>query len=93
MQQKREEARQIENYHRRLKQECGIERCQARAGDKQKSHISLALRAFVRLKWHRYQTGISRYATKWWIIRRAVTADLDNPTYVLRAPTVQLLYY
>lgn len=87
VQQKKEEAQQIENYHRGLKQECGIERCQARKRLKQKNHISLAIRAFVRLEWHRYQTGVSRFATKWEIIRPAISAYLKSPAYTLTSPT------
>jgi putative transposase len=42
----------IENYHRGLKQCCGIEKCQARNEAAQRGHIQLALRAFVRLETH-----------------------------------------
>mgnify|MGYP000268220121 CR=1 FL=1 len=62
--QKREEAQQIENYHRGLKQECHAERCQARKSIKQINHIGLAIRAFVRLEWNRYQSGKSRFSLK-----------------------------
>ena len=54
----------IENYHRQLKQCCGIERAQVRSAKAQKCHILLSLRAFVRLEAHRLQTGISGYAAK-----------------------------
>ena len=33
----------IEIYHRELKQTCGIERCQARTGRAQRSHICLSI--------------------------------------------------
>ena len=59
VQQKREQAQQIEGYHRGLKQECHIERCQARKARKQRNHIMLALRAFVCLEWNRYLRGVS----------------------------------
>lgn len=85
--QKREEAQQIENYHRGIKQECGVERCQARKRVKQKNHIGLAIRAFVRLEWHRYQSGVSRYLAKMQIIRPAITAYLKRPIYLLSPPT------
>ena len=42
----------IENYHRGSKQCCGVERCQARAGRSQRSHIGMAIRAFLRLERH-----------------------------------------
>ena len=71
------------SYHRGLKQECHIERCQAGKARKQRNHIMLALRAFVRLEWKRYTSGISRWALKQDIIRRAVGAYLQEPRYIL----------
>ncbi len=49
----------IENYHRELKQFCGVERCQVRAGRAQRNHIGMSLRAFLRLEWHFFTTGVS----------------------------------
>ncbi len=49
----------IEVYHRALKQECEVERAMVRAARAQRNHIGLAIRAFVRLEWHRLRTGIS----------------------------------
>ena len=43
----------------------------------------LALRAFVRLEWKRYTSGISRWALKQDIIRRAIGAYLQEPRYIL----------
>ena len=48
----------IEVYHRALKQECGVERAKVRAARAQRNHIGCAIRAFVRLEWHRLRTGI-----------------------------------
>ena len=45
------EALGIEEYHRGIKQCCGVERCQARTERSQRNHIVLAVRAFVRLEW------------------------------------------
>jgi putative transposase len=73
----------IENYHRGLKQCCGVERCQARAGRAQRNHIGMAIRAFLRLERHSYATGISWYEAKARIIRGAVRAYLANPLYNL----------
>lgn len=83
LKQKREQAQQIEGYHRGLKQECHIERCQARQAEKQRNHIMLALRAYVRLEWHRYQKGASRLALKQEIIRQAVGFYMQSPRYTL----------
>ena len=73
----------IENYNRGLKQCCGVERCQARAGRAQRNHIGLAIRAFLRLEHHFYTTGISWYEAKARIIRGAVRAYIAKPMYNL----------
>ncbi len=75
----------IENYHRQLKQCCGVERAQVRSSKAQTCHILLSLRAFVRLEAHRLQTGISGYAAKANIIREAVRLYLQKPTIHLEA--------
>ena len=73
----------IENYHRELKQNCGVERCQARSERAQRNHIGLALRAFLRLEWHFFTTGISGFEAKLRLIREAVRLYLDRPWYNL----------
>jgi putative transposase len=73
----------IEDYHRGLKQCCGVERCQVRAGRAQRNHIGMAIRAFLRLERHFYATGISWYESKARIIRGAVRAYLAHPLYTL----------
>jgi len=74
----------IEEYHRGLKQYCGVERCQQRQSRAQRNHIGLSIRAFWRLEWHRFRTGVSWFAAKVNIIRGAVRAYLANP--FLRLP-------
>jgi len=59
----------IEEYHRGIKQCCGIERCQVRSGRGQRAHLGFALRAFLRLEAHRLDTGVSWYEAKIDIIR------------------------
>jgi len=73
----------IEEYHRGLKQFCGVEKAQVRGGDAQRNHIGLALRAFVRLEYHRFTTGVSWFEAKLSIIREAVRAFLAKPWYRL----------
>jgi len=73
----------IENYHRGLKQCCGVERCQARAGRAQRNHIGMAIRAFLRLERHFYATGVSWYEAKARIVRGAVRAYIAHPLYGL----------
>lgn len=73
----------IEEYHRGLKQFCGVERCQLRASRGQRNHIGLALRAFLRLECQSLIRGISWFHAKTNIIRQAVRAYLANPFYTL----------
>lgn len=87
VQQRGETAWQIEGYHRGLKQECHVERCQARKAVKQRNHIGLAIRAFVRLELHRFRSGVSRFEMKLSIIREAIKAYLSDPFLVLRKTT------
>jgi putative transposase len=75
----------IENYHRLLKQCCGVERAQVRNAQAQKCHILLSVRAFVRLEAHRLQTGISGYAAKANLIREAIRLYLQQPSIRLNA--------
>jgi putative transposase len=71
----------IEEYHRGLKQFCGIERAQHRSSKAQRNHIGLALRAFLRLEVHRLRTGVSWFEAKTAIVREAVRAYLAQPLY------------
>lgn len=71
----------IEEYHRGIKQFCGVERAQHRSATAQRNHIGLALRAFLRLESHRLRTGVSWFEAKTVIIREAVRAYLANPLY------------
>jgi hypothetical protein len=73
----------IEEYHRGLKQFTGVERCQVRAARGQRNHIGCAIRAFVRLEYHRFTTGVSWFEAKWSIVRDAVRAYLSKPRYRL----------
>jgi putative transposase len=73
----------IEEYHRGLKQHCGVERAQVRAARAQRAHIGCAIRAFLRLEWHRQTTGIAWWEAKTAIVREAVRAYLAAPGYTL----------
>ena len=53
------DAWQIEVYHRDIKQFTSIENAQHRLEVSQRNHIGLAMRAFVRLEFHRLHSGIS----------------------------------
>jgi putative transposase len=78
-----ERAWAIENYHRGLKQCCGVERSQVRSSRARRNHIGLAIRAFLRLERHFYVTGISWYEAKARIVRGAVRAYIACPLYGL----------
>lgn len=73
----------IESYHRGLKQCCGVEKCQARKAQSQRSHIGMAIRAFVRLEVHRLRSGASWYETVAGIVRSAIRHYLAHPLYSL----------
>jgi hypothetical protein len=76
----------VEEYHRGLKQFTGVERCQTRMAQAQRNHIGWAIRAFVRLEWHRFTTGVSWFEAKMRIIRDAVRTYLARPTITLPKP-------
>ena len=73
----------IEDYHRGLKQFTGVERCQARLAKSQRNHVGFAIRAFVRLEWLRFSTGLGWFEAKWQVVREAVRAYLANPLFTL----------
>ncbi|MBV8076718.1 MAG: transposase [Planctomycetaceae bacterium] len=74
---------QIENYHRDLKQFCGVEKCQVRSARAQRNHIGMALRAFLRLEWHFFTTGVSAFHAKFGLVRDAVRRYLARPSFTL----------
>jgi putative transposase len=73
----------IENYHRDLKQFCGVEKCQARSERARRNHIGLASRAFLRLEWHFFTTGVSAFEAKMRLVRDAVRDYLTRPWLTL----------
>jgi hypothetical protein len=73
----------VEEYHRGLKQYTGVERCAMRLIRGQRNHIGLALRAFVRLEYHRVKAGLSWFQAKTEICRQAIRQYLLNPLYQL----------
>ena len=73
----------IEEYHRGIKQCCGVERAHVRRADEITSHILMSLRAFIRLEVYRLRTMTSWYEAKTSIIRDAIRAYLARPLYPL----------
>jgi hypothetical protein len=78
-----ERAWSIEEYHRGLKQCCGVDQCQTRMSNAQRNHIGFAIRAFVRLEWHRFTRGVGWFAAKLQIVHDAVRGYLTRPAYRL----------
>ena len=77
------ESWKIEEYHRGIKQFCGVEKCQARKKESQRAHVMLSLRAFLRLEVQRFKNGISWFESKMKIHRVAATTYLSEPKYKL----------
>lgn len=70
----------IEEYHRGLKQFCGVERSQVRAAKAQRNHIGLAIRTFLRFAVYSFKTGYSSFEAKYSITRKAVAMYMQSPT-------------
>ena len=68
----------IENYHRGLKQTCGVSGCQHRSRTAQITHIACSILAFIRFEIKRLATSISWYEQKKTITRAAITAYLTS---------------
>lgn len=73
----------IEEYHRGVKQCCGIERSQVRKARSILSHIQLSIRAFIRLELNRLATGTSWYEAKLSVIRGAVARFVKHPNLIM----------
>lgn len=76
----------IEEYHRGVKQCCGVERAQVRGATAVMNHIGMAVRAFLRLEAFRLRTKIGWYEAKAALIRDAIRMYLAHPIYTL-SPT------
>ncbi len=73
----------IEEYHRGIKQCCGVEKAFVRKAHAVANHIGMAIRAFLRFEIFRLKTGKSWYEAKTTIIREALQAYLAHPNYTL----------
>jgi hypothetical protein len=73
----------IEEYHRGIKQFCGVENCHARKSQSQRAHIMFSLRAFLRFEVERLRTGISWFESKRRIFRGAIREYIKYPNYSL----------
>lgn len=71
----------IEQYHKGLKQQCGLEKCQARTARIQRNHIWCSITAFIALELHRIKTGVSLPEAKLSITRNAIQEYLLAPRF------------
>jgi putative transposase len=69
----------IEEYHRGLKQVTDVEGCQCRKAQAKRSHIGLALRAFLIFERYCFRTGYNWVGIKAKIFQDAVRAFRANP--------------
>lgn len=69
----------VEGYHRGIKQRCRAERSQVREAIKQLAHITLSLKALLRLEFGRVTSGTIWYESKISVVRRAISACLASP--------------
>lgn len=76
----------VEEYHRGPEPFTGVGRCQARMAGARRNHTGWAIRASVRLGWHRFTTGVSGFEAEMRVIRDAVRAYLARPTLTLPRP-------
>jgi putative transposase len=82
-----EQAWGVEEYHRGLKQHCGVEAAPARHKQAQANHIGCAIRAFLRLEYHRFTTGVSWFEAKMEVFREALRRYLAAPLLILPSPS------
>lgn len=74
----------IEQLHREVKQNCGIEKCQCRKGRAQRNHIACAFLVFVRLKQIAYETFQNIYQIKKNLLQNYMKTELKNPSVVFK---------
>ena len=73
----------IENYHRVIKELCGVENCQARKAIIQRNHINCSLRAYLRLEINHFLNGVTPYNAQWQITKVGISEYLQSPKYAL----------
>ena len=69
----------IEQFHRELKQNTGVDACQCRKQRIQRNHITCAVLVWVRMKDIAYQTKMSIYEMKKGLLRNYLIEQLKNP--------------
>lgn len=62
----------VEVYHRKIKQPCGVKRCQARTGRVQRNHIFLAISAWFEHNKFRVPQKMTLYRQNRNVIKNAI---------------------
>lgn len=68
--------REIEVFHRELKQTCGLEHCQSRNGRVQRNHIVLSVLTWITSADVRRRKNLSFYQQQWNVIKQAISQQL-----------------
>ena len=70
----------IEEFHREIKQETGIEQCECRKDRLQRNHIGCAMLVWARLKHLAYKAGKTIYQIKHEQLSNYLISELKNPS-------------
>lgn len=70
----------IEEFHREIKQETGIEHCECRKDRLQRNHIGCAMLVWTRMKYFAYKTGKTIYQIKHGQLADYLIRELRNPS-------------
>jgi Transposase DDE domain len=70
----------IEQYHREVKQELGIEKCQCRTSNAQRNHIGCVILAWHSLTAWARQQGLNIYNVSKGMLSNYMRQELDNPS-------------
>jgi SRSO17 transposase len=70
----------IEQYHREVKQELGIEKCQCRSSRAQRNHIACVILAWHHLTAWARRLGLNIYSVSKGMLSNYIKQELDNPS-------------
>ena len=66
----------IEVFHRELKQTCGLQNCQSRAGRAQRNHVGFSVLGWIEQANVRRKFNLSFYQAKWDTVKSAIASTL-----------------
>ena len=73
----------VEEFHREIKQETGIEQCECRKDRLQRNHIGCAMLVWVRMKNLAYKAGKTIYQIKHEQLYNYLVKELENPSVAM----------